>query len=188
MFTSPLSALLVMQYLVRALLCLCSAVAVVVSSQQLRDVPYVHFMGVNLTNHSYVDIFDISDDESTGHLECRTDLQTCCHSSDGDDRGSWFHPNGEVLPRAFLNPIGLYFFRRTQSINMRFRGTAVPSDSGIYQCTIETNAVNSADNTAREIVYVGIYESGGISIAYSTHEYSRHSERKTRQHNTTQTL
>ena len=36
--------------------------------------------------------------------------------------------------------------------------------SGIYRCTIETNAVRSddgSDMTAREIAYVGLYSDGG---------------------------
>ena len=38
------------------------------------------------------------------------------------------------------------------------------SDSGIYQCSIETNAVHiegSDNGSVREIVYVGAYKDGG---------------------------
>ena len=46
--------------------------------------------------------------------------------------------------------------------------------SGIYRCDIETETVNSADNTARETVYVGVYGSGGIiDTLYYTYNYIR---------------
>ena len=38
----------------------------------------------------------------------------------------------------------------------------------MYRCSIETVAVNSDDNTARETVYVGVYGSGGIICTHST--------------------
>lgn len=161
-------ALLIMKFLLCVLLYVCFAVAGISSQLQTRDVPYVHFMGVNLTNHSYVDVNNISNNEMEGSLECRTDLQTCCHQSDGGDSGDWFAPNGVVLPRGFIDPTGLYFNRRSQSLKILYgRIMGHTPVSGIYQCTVETNAVNSADNSARETVYVGIYNSSEGMIMYS---------------------
>ena len=51
-------------------------------------------------NHSYVDLTlvgeDISDPGNT--VRCHSDLETCCTRDVGDHRGSWFFPDGSVLP------------------------------------------------------------------------------------------
>ena len=54
--------------------------------------------------------------------------------------------------------------KRNQLVRLQRGRTGTISDipDGIYHCDIETVAVNSADNTARETVYVGVYGSGGI--------------------------
>ena len=57
----------------------------------------------------------------------------------------------------------VYENRGAQRVDLRRSGNADTS-SGIYRCTIETNAVHSDDNTdttTRETVYVRLYESGG---------------------------
>ena len=151
----------VMRCTIQALLCLLSA-AVVIHSQQ-QTIPYIHFMGVNLTNHSYVDLNLVGVGENDPAVQCHTDLQTCCNSDDGPDRGNWYGPTGDRV--AFPGPTsGTIFVRRTERIDLRYTGTDSGSDSGIYRCTIETNAVNSEDNTAQEILYLGVYLSGGIII------------------------
>lgn len=138
------------------LLCLCSAL-VVTNSQ---TVPYFDFLGENLTNHSFVDLNTVG--LNTMNVHCRTDLETCCHANDGDDRGDWFYPNGDRLTFNSAEPgTGVYFLRRTQSVDLRFPGPAYTSDSGIYKCTIETIAVHSDDNEEREVLYLGVYASGG---------------------------
>ena len=119
-------------------------------------------MGVDLANHSYVDLdaVGMSVNES---IQCRTDLSTCCTSTVGDDRGEWFDPNRTRLP--FNGPsVTLYFNRGNQSIFMYRVNPVAASDSGIYQCSIETNAVHIEgldDDSVREIVYVGAYKDGG---------------------------
>ena len=97
---------------------------------------------------------------------CHTDLTTCCNTASGPDRGDWYFPDGTRLPGAGFNnvithPITVRY--RNQLVRLQRGPVGAISDipSGIYRCDIETVAVNSADNTARETVYVGVYGSGG---------------------------
>ena len=41
---------------------------------------------------------DITDPGDT--VRCHTDLTSCCTSSEGDHRGSWFSPDGNILRLA----------------------------------------------------------------------------------------
>ena len=140
------------------LLCLLSALVEVHS----QAVPYVSFMVTNLTNHSYVDLTLVGRPEDGGDsVECRTDLSTCCNSTQGADRGDWYFPNGSRL-QFNGDPGDIYQFRLAQRVDLRHRNNG--DTSGIYRCDIETNAVHSDDNsdtTTRETVYAGLYASGG---------------------------
>ena len=134
------------------LLCLLSALVEVHS----QTVPYVSFMGTNLTNHSYVDLNRVGDAVDDG-VQCHTDLSTCCNRVAGDDRGDWFFPDGDRLP--FPSPANIVESREPQLVALRYSGSGTPV-SGIYCCTIPTTT--SAPD--REIVYVGVYASGGQCI------------------------
>ena len=140
------------------LLCLLSALVEVHS----QTVPYVSFMGTNLPNHSYVDLTLVGN--VLNSVQCHTDLNTCCNRTQGTDRGDWYFPNGDRL--QFLNDLGdIYEQRVAQRVDLRRRNNG--DTSGIYHCTIETNAVHSNDNsdtTTRETVYVGLYASGGEDV------------------------
>ena len=73
------------------LLCLLSALVEVHS----QTVPYVSFMGTNLTNHSYVNLTLVgSAEDGSDSVQCHTDLNTCCSHYQGDDRGDWYFSNG----------------------------------------------------------------------------------------------
>ena len=136
------------------LLCLLSALVVVHS----QTVPYVSFMGTNLTNHSYVNLTVVGrPEDGSDSVKCHTDLDTCCNSAAGPHRGDWFFPNGSRL--GFNLPgVDIYQVRlSTQEVDVRRRNNH--DISGIYCCTIETNAVNDEDG--RETVYAGLYASGG---------------------------
>ena len=138
--------------------------------------PYLTFMGEALPNHAYVDLSLMmypGNDDTTADISstviCHTDLDTCCRADyDGDDEGDWYFPDGDSLPGAGSNnenqqhPIAKR--KRNQLVRLQRGPTGATSDipDGIYRCDIETVAVNSADNTARETVYVGVYGSGGI--------------------------
>ena len=120
-----------------------------------QTVPYVSFMGVNLTNHAYVDLTtvgeDISDPGNT--VRCHSDLGTCCTGRQGDHRGDWHFPDGSVLSGT-----AIFHSRCVGDIYKRRRNDAT-SPPGIYRCDIETMAVNDddVDIITGETVYVGLY-------------------------------
>ena len=120
-------------------------------------------MGETLLNHSHVDISLVGNAvDGNDSVQCHTDLITCCSGSatsgQGVDRGDWYFPSGDRL--GFNAPNVVYENRGTHRVDLRHNGNANMS-SGIYRCDIETNAVHSVDNTARETVYAGIYATGG---------------------------
>ena len=115
---------------------------------------FVRFLGVDFSNHSYVDLTLVGSAEDGGDsVQCHTDLGSCCNSAAGGDFGDWYYPNGDRLS----GDIYMYEFRAAQRVDLRRKNNA--STSGIYRCTIETNAVN--DDDGRETVYAGLYASGG---------------------------
>ena len=135
------------------LLCLLSALVVVHS----QTVPYVSFMGENLTNHSYVNLTLVGNlGNGSDSVQCHTDLSTCCSRDQGPDRGDWYFSNGTRL--GFNLPgVDIYQVRELQRVDVRRRNNH--DISGIYCCTIETNAVHN--DSGRETVYAGLYASGG---------------------------
>ena len=138
--------------------------------------PYLTFNDSVIPNNSYVDLSLMmypGDDDTTADISstviCHTDLTTCCRSKAGPGRGNWFFPNGNSLPGATMNndeQVPIAERRQDQLVRLQRGPVGTISDipDGIYCCDIETMAVNSADNTARETVYVGVYGSGGMYI------------------------
>ena len=125
-----------------------------------QTTPYLTFMGEILPNHSYVNLSLVGDYAIYNEVVCHTDLDTCCNNGYGPDRGDWYFPNGDRLP--FPGSRHPLFERRLHQGVELYRGDESGSaPSGIYRCDIETIAVNSDNNTDRETVYVGLYESGG---------------------------
>ena len=145
--------------------------SIVVESQ--GTVPYLSLGTTNYTNHSYLQFDSIGLQDSFTDLECHTDLVTCCNADYGEDRGNWYYPNGT---RLSFSGNAVNFLRRSQRVDLSRNGGAVSSvANGIYRCTIETNAVrsdNSNDTTTGEVVYVGIYTSGGKTLLFSYIIYS----------------
>ena len=155
---TSLSTGTIMRAIVPLLLCLLSALVEVHS----QTVPYVSFMGTNLPNHSYVDLTLVgSADSGRDSVQCHTDLRTCSDTQ-GRDRGDWYFPNGDKLP--FNGDI--FERRETQQGDLRHRDNG--DTSGIYYCTVETNAAHSDDIITQEIVYVGVYASGGEDLCCSS--------------------
>ena len=115
-------------------------------------------MGVDVSNHSYVDLTLVGDAmDGSDSVQCHTDLSTCCRSAAGPHRGDWYFPNGTRL--LFLNSTFNIFERHAaQRVELFHRGRSDVT-SGIYRCTVETNAFN--DDDGRETVYAGLYASGG---------------------------
>lgn len=138
---------------------LVSLLCCVVVVAKAQTIPYLSFLGVNLSNHSYVNLTTVGDEN--GSIQCHTDLVTCCNPDQGIDRGDWFYPNGESLSNSSESG-QFYQYWANQSVDLRYRGVpAAESMMGIYQCNIETSAVNNEDNTARQVLYVGLYNSTG---------------------------
>ena len=135
--------------------------------------PYVAFglWGQPLANHSYMDLSTVgrAGDNSDG-VVCHTDLYTCCSSSQGTHRGSWYFPDGTMLPFTGSSvAIGL---GRADQIAV-IRRTTATGPTGIYRCDIPTNAVHDYDYydydrdgiRVRDTVYVGLYTAdGGTNI------------------------
>ena len=122
-----------------------------------EEYPHVSFNGIVLANHSYVNLLLVNNTES-GSIQCHTDLMTCCRSTNGVHRGDWFFPNGSVL--GFISSDDdIVEFRGPERVDLRRRNNG--SASGIYHCSIATNLFHNNDDTLREHVYVGVYDSGG---------------------------
>ena len=127
-----------------------------------QTIPYISFKGQTLANHSYVDLSLVGSDASgNDSVQCITDLEACCSSAQGPHRGDWYFPDGTRLLFSgafFLEHI--YESRGIEKVDLRRKNQYnVP---GIYRCNISTNAVhNVADTSLGEMVYVGLYHSGG---------------------------
>ena len=93
--------------------------------------------------------------DGSDSVQCHTDLNSCCSRAHGDD--------GDI-----------YQSRHAQQVDLRRRNNG--DTSGIYRCTIETNAVhsdNDSDTTTQETVYAGLYASGGECAHGEEFEYSQ---------------
>ena len=142
----------IMKAVVPVLLCLLPALVEVHS----QTVPYVSFMGTNLTNHSYVNLTLVGSPESGGDsVQCHTNLATCCSANQGAHRGDWYFPNGDRLPFSG----GIYEQRDAHRVDLRRRNNS--ASSGVYCCNIETVHDDGSDTTTQGTVYVGLYTSGG---------------------------
>ena len=132
-----------------------------------QTAPYLTFMGETLPNHTFVNLSLVGDAaDGSDSVQCHTDLSQCCSGAQGSHRGDWYLPGSDTrLP--FSGDDGssndIYESRGVQRVDLRRRNNP-DMPSGIYRCDIETNAVNGDDNmdtTTREIVYAGIYATGG---------------------------
>ena len=119
------------------------------------NIPYVAFRGQTLANHSYVDLSLVGSDVSgSDSVQCHTDLDKCCSSTQGNHRGDWYFPNGTRLPLSG----DIYENRGDNRVDLRHRG-GVTSLGGIYRCDIPVRG-----NSIRESVYVGLYSGSGGKI------------------------
>ena len=123
-----------------------------------EEYPHVSFNGMVLVNHSYVNLLLVNDTES-GSVQCHTDLQTCCKPEQGPHRGDWFFPNGSVLGFSSNSDDDIVENRGPQTVDIRRRYNG--SASGIYHCSIATHAFHNENDTVRDHVYIGLYDSGG---------------------------
>ena len=128
-----------------------------------QSFPYVSFRGQTLANHSYVNLSQVGDD-SSGSVQCHTDLITCCSGAQGSHRGDWHFPDGARLPFSIG---GIVLSRGARRVDLRRRNNA-NSPVGIYRCDIPTIDVHDriGYNSVRDTVYLGLYTaSGGMLIS-----------------------
>ena len=117
-------------------------------------------MGETLSNHAYVDLNLVGNDDS-GSVQCHTDLVTCCLGSEGIHRGDWIPPDSEERLPFHGDGSDIYESRSPQRVDLRRRNNA-DMPTGIYRCDIPTNAVHDDnDILVKESIYVGLYISGG---------------------------
>ena len=123
-------------------------------------VPYINFMGTNLSNHSYINLNLVGENENG--VQCHTDLIMCCSNTEGPDRGDWYLPDGKRLKFSGGTGNEAFEVRSKQRVDVRHRGSQ--KISGLYRCEIETNAVNN--QSGNETLYAGLYTNGGQSMFY----------------------
>ena len=129
-----------------------------------EEYPHVSFNGMVLANHSYVNLLLVNNTESSGSVQCHTDLNTCCRVEQGFHRGDWFFPNGSVLGFRSSSDDDIYESRRPQRVDLRRRNNG--RASGIYHCFIATLDNHNDNLSDRDHVYVGLYDSGGQCHIY----------------------
>ena len=119
-------------------------------------VPYITFNGVQLPNHSYVDIELLGNaPDGSNVLQCHTDLSTCCNSGSDIHTGKWVLPNGGIAGV----PLFPYTVRESeQRIDLTFEGTTAMAMEGMFRCNVPTQSVNDLSNDVRVSVYVGLYQ------------------------------
>ena len=126
---------------------------------QTQNYPYVSFKGMVLANHSYVNLLLVNNTETqSGSVQCHTDLGTCCKAAAGVHRGDWFFPVLGFISSDDVND-DIVEYRAPQRVDIQRRNNG--SASGIYHCSIATVSFHNNDNTLRDHVYVGLYDSGG---------------------------
>ena len=134
-----------------------------------EEYPHVSFNGMVLANHSYVNLLLVNDTESDS-VQCHTDLDICCRMEQGSHRGDWFFPNGSVLGFRSSSDDDIVETRGPQRVDLRRRNNG--SASGIYHCSIPTVSFHNNNDTLRDHVYVGLYDSGDqYNTLYSIDEY-----------------
>ena len=121
---------------------------------ETQSFPYISFMGETLSNHSYVQFSQ----QENNTLQCHTGLDTCCNREGGSGHGGWYFPNGSRL-NEMEHHGSVYETRLPQRVDLHYTQGSPVDISGIYTCSIETEAVHNT--TYQDTVYVGVYFSGG---------------------------
>ena len=113
----------------------------------------VTFMGNDLANHSYLDLSLVGTSDSD-HVQCRTNVSTCCSAGDGLHRGDWISPNGSQIKYYQEGDI---YQRRSHRVVGLYSNSG--SESGIYYCKIALK--NGFDSKRIGFFYIGLYQNGG---------------------------
>ena len=151
---------------------LCVLLCLLWSLVEVTEYPYLTFKGINLSNHSYVDISQVGRErfDENGRkndtIQCHTDLVTCCHDYREVPRGDWFAPGSDTKLRIWNQSGDMFQSRQPQVVHLRRRHNP-NGPTGIYRCVIATNAVkDDSDGSVGKTAYVGLYGSGGGTCTY----------------------
>ena len=104
-------------------------------------------------NHSYINLGQVGTSENN-RVSCHTNVDTCCHASQGPQRGDWFFPNGTRLNfNLSYNGGNIYQVREAQRVSLLRRNNG--NVSGIYHCNIAISGGSDG------IIYTGLYDDRG---------------------------
>ena len=121
---------------------------------------YLTLNGGYIPNHGYVNISDIGSSDGTA-LICHTNRIANLTSSLGGPMhsgGDWHAPDGTIVGDLVGNDVPGFDRNRGPMVVRLHRDTATGTPSeGIYYCVVED------DTFTDQIVYVGLYNSGGGS-------------------------
>lgn len=108
----------------------------------------------NIPSHSYVPISATGPTVETA-LRCETDNVDCCTEN---VTGLWYYPNGSAVESTPSDVQAFYTSVGYQVVYL-IRGLGIP-DEGMYSCIVPDRFF------ASQIVYVGLYMTGGQPISY----------------------
>ena len=131
--------------------------------------PVIRFMGVNLSNHSYVNLFEVGNaSDGRDSVQCHTDYIYCCYHN----RVGWFSGIG-VITSSNLPHFERVSSRPSRStMHQQYRDRRIdlrqsypvtfgfPDKSGIYRCDIETYPENYSLGGYASVtvsIYVGLF-------------------------------
>ena len=112
----------------------------------LTVTPYLSFLEINLTNHSYVVVFGV---DWSSRVLCHSNLPNCCS---GGLRGDWIFPNGTTLKQNYL--YGVFQERKTRKVELSRSSWLTTPPNGLYKCKI---VVDSNKPSLKQSLYVGLY-------------------------------
>ena len=148
--------------LISVLILLLSFLGSLVEVNSQTQYPYVTLRDQVLPNNSYVDILDVGGRYSDNSLTCHTNLDTCCHKTNGIHRGSWYSPNHNLVGLvASSSGDDVRQTRGTQNVSLYNRQDSIDSSQvGIlYSCVIDVLDVDY--EIVKKEIYIGIYNSEG---------------------------
>ena len=145
--------------LMSVLILLLSFLGSLVEVNSQTQYPYVTLRGQVLPNNSYVDILDVGVRRGDNSLTCHTNLDTCCHKTNGIHRGSWYSPNHNLVGLVALSSgDDVRQTRGTQNVSLYNRQDSIDSSQvGIYSCVIDVRDVDY--EIVKKEIYIGIYNS-----------------------------
>ena len=156
--------------LMSVLILLLSFLGSLVEVNSQTQYPYVTLRGQVLPNNSYVDILDVGEHrgDPDNSLTCHTNLDTCCHKTNGIHRGSWYSPNHNLVGLVTSSSgDDVRQIRGTQNVSLYNRQDSIDSSQvGIYSCVIDV--LDDDYEIVKKEIYIGIYNSEGQWFSFYT--------------------